>query len=147
VFRKFIVLSLLFFSGAFLLYSYKTDNSVSRLAPDISPNKEYQKKDEKILKWIDKLEEYECRNCPAGFGKVDRNGLFSYSCLQFQKETFMRYLKKFYPETYQDLEGDEWQNLIYDCDFQKELAYQIIENNPDAVWHWKTSIKRGLGLP
>jgi len=147
VHKKLLVLVLLFFSGACLIIYQKIDKLVSQSAPDISPNKEQPPRNEELLNWIDKLEEYECRNCPVGFKKVDKNGLFSYSCLQFQKETFVRNLKKFYPETYENLEVGEWQNLIYDCDFQKELAYKMIESDKDLAWHWKTSIKRGLGLP
>lgn len=145
--RKLLVLVLLFFSGAYLITHQKVNKSVSQLTTDISPNKEQQLRNEELLNWLNELEEYECRNCPVGFRRVDRNGLFSYSCLQFQKETFMINLKKFYPETYKSLEGEEWQNLIYDCDFQKELAYKMIEHNKDLVWHWQTSIERGLGLP
>jgi len=73
--------------------------------------------------------------------------LYSYGCLQFQKETFLTNLKKFYQSTYDNLEGEEWQNLIYDCNFQKELAYKMIEEDSNQWIHWKVSVNRGLGKP
>ncbi|MGC8944484.1 MAG: hypothetical protein ACP5J8_02390 [Minisyncoccia bacterium] len=108
---------------------------------------QYSKPSDNLINWLDELEKYECHNCPIDFHRKDSNGLFSYGCLQFQKETFLINLKKYYPETYNSIEGNEWLNLIYDCNFQKELAYKMIKDNPDNIWHWATSIRRGLSKP
>ena len=93
--------------------------------------------------YINKLADYECRNCPVDFRIVDVNGYYSYSCLQFQKRTFVHYAKRLLPE----IEEKEYDNLIYNCDIQKKLAKQMLLEDPENIWHWANSVKRGLGLP
>ena len=145
-FRKALLLMLLgATSGLAIIIPW---NSSTRLATETSLNLyQYQKPSDNLAQWIDKLEEYECKDCPIGFSRIDSNGLRSYGCLQFQKDTFLLNLKKYYPETYNNIQGNEWQNLIYDCDFQKQLAYKMIKDNPENIWHWALSVKRGLGKP
>lgn len=92
-------------------------------------------------KWIDSLAEYECHPSICGDGsnyrRVDSNGYYSYSCLQFQRATFEQYAKKF------DVAGD-----IYDCEIQKRLAKLMILDDEKAWSHWYTSVElRGLGKP
>ncbi|HOM27379.1 MAG TPA: hypothetical protein PKV21_07730 [bacterium] len=137
---KKLILLLLILIGIFIVLNREEKYNEVDLYKD---EREY--KNERIVNWINELEKYECRNCPVGFVRLDKNNKYSYSCLQFQEETFMRNLKKFYPETYNSIEGEEWKNLIYDCDFQKELAYKMIENDRKAIYNWRTSIRRGLG--
>jgi hypothetical protein len=137
--------------GALGLY-YLTGSGVSdKPKPEYSPSQSLQyapQQKDALQLWLDKLEKYECKDCPVGFSRIDSNGLRSYGCLQFQKETFLINLKKFYPEIYSHLEGDEWQNFIYSCEFQKELAYKMIQNNYYNWQHWKyTILVRGLEKP
>lgn len=96
--------------------------------------------------WIDELVEYECPDCPDNFRIIDTNNRYSYSCLQFQEETFKGYIRRYdlFPET----EDHELMNLIYHCDIQKKLAKLMIQENPKNWQHWYTSVAiRGLGIP
>ena len=96
--------------------------------------------------YIDRLADYECRDCLNNYRRIDSNGYYSYSCLQFQKATFLQAVKR-----YKLAEGQSADNLdlmIYSCDFQKKLAREMFLNDSNAYLHWKTSIiTRGLGLP
>jgi len=96
--------------------------------------------------YIDRLAKYECSNCPDNYRRIDSNGYYSYSCLQFQKATFLQAVKKYrFPE---GQSADYLDLMIYNCDFQKKLAREMFLNEPNAYLHWKTSIiTRGLGLP
>lgn len=94
--------------------------------------------------YIDKLQKYECRDCPAEYDRVDSNGELSYSCMQFQLPTFKEQVAKY--DMLPDIEPHEIMNFIYDCEFQKKLVRKMIENDPKYWRHWRTSIiKRGLG--
>jgi len=122
---------------------------VGRFTHDIYPNEQWQQVQNlnPLENWLNELEKYECNDCPVDYKRIDNNGLYSYGCLQFQKNTFMINLKKFYPETYKSIEKDEWQNLVYDCQFQKDLAYRMIYHDSTEWHHWTVSVKRGLGMP
>ena len=96
--------------------------------------------------YIDRLAEYECHDCPDNFRRVDSNGYYSYSCLQFQKSTFLQEVKKYQLADRQS--SDTLDLMLYDCDFQKALARQMFLNDKNTYLHWKTSIiTRGLGMP
>lgn len=113
----------------------------------------YQKEDvvppqkDELDLYIDRLaNEFECVNCPENFRHLDNNNEYSYSCLQFQEQTFIWKVKDY--NLLPAAEDGEILNLIYDCDFQKKLARLMFENEPDAWKHWRTSVeKRGLGYP
>lgn len=95
--------------------------------------------------YINKLAVYECRGCPSDFSKIDTDGERVYSCLQFKKSTFTEQVIKF--DLLPEAEESDIMNMIYDCDFQKYLAKLMLEENPEFIWRWATSVKRGLGLP
>ena len=98
--------------------------------------------------WLDRLADFECQNCPDNFRHLDKNNLYSYGCLQFQKNTFYAEVRRYklLPFT----EDAELMNWIYDCQFQKSLARYMIQAGgfASARSHWYTSVVlRGLGYP
>jgi hypothetical protein len=98
--------------------------------------------------WIDRLAEFECKNCPDNFRHLDKNNRYSYSCLQFQEDTFRAEIRRY--KLLPFAEDEELMNFIYDCPLQKSLArYMILaEGSRAARSHWLTSvIIRGLGDP
>lgn len=95
--------------------------------------------------WIEQLVTKES-NGKANIKIVDRNGYFSYGCLQFQMRTFREYVRKY--NLLPEAEDEELKNMIYDCEFQKYLAKKMLEDNPDNWRHWHTSVvAKKLGLP
>ena len=93
--------------------------------------------------WIEKLIVLES-NGKEDIKILDHNGEHSFGCLQFQKETFEEFGLK-YKLIIPDAELD---NLLYDCDLQKEMARKMIEDNYNNWRHWYTSVKiKKLGLP
>lgn len=99
-----------------------------------------------LEKYIDKLaHNYECIECPENYRRIDSNGYYSYACLQFQWATFKDRVRRYKLAEY--AENAELMNLIYDCDFQKQVALKMFQNEKNAWTHWRTSVKRGLGLP
>lgn len=106
---------------------------------------EQNKADFIIKNWIDKLEWYESQN-NEDIIIIDTNGKKSFGCLQFQKETFIRQVKKY--NILPKAEEQEIMNLILDCKLQKKLAFEMIKHNPDNWKHWRTSVvKKKLGKP
>ncbi len=75
---------------------------------------------------------------------LDVNGHYSYGCLQFQEWTFKNYGKK-----YGILKNTaDWENQIYDCNLQKQIAKRMIEDDYILWQSWYTSVViRDLGLP
>ena len=96
-----------------------------------------------INHWLEKLIALESEG--KNNAKVlDRNGLHSFGCLQFQMPTFQEYGLKYKLFS----EDDDLSNLIYDCDLQKKMAKQMIKENPENWKKWYTSVVvRGLGFP
>lgn len=93
-----------------------------------------------LEQWIEKLIEYECRDCPEDTKILDVNGLYSYSCLQFQMPTFLEQKDIYMPH----LTSDD----IYSCDVQRELAYKMLTDKHENWRRWYNSVYvRGLGLP
>jgi DNA gyrase/topoisomerase IV subunit B len=77
---------------------------------------------------------------------MDSNGKWSYSCLQYQEDTWLSMARR-----YGIIEkgSQKVDDRIYDCKLQKALTRQIfIHEGYSAASHWRTSIiKRGLGMP
>lgn len=93
--------------------------------------------------WLEKLIVLES-NGKENIKILDHNGVHSFGCLQFQKETFEEFGMKYQLVTVDD-DTDE---LIYDCTLQKEIAKRMIEDNYNNWRHWYTSVMiKKLGLP
>jgi hypothetical protein len=96
--------------------------------------------------WVDGLAEKECKDCPPLFKRIDDNGKYSYSCLQYQEATFVADVK--YYDLLPYAEDQEIMNWIYDCQFQKQLAVVTILDNPKYASKWRTTVEdRGYGYP
>ena len=102
-------------------------------------------KDERILKkWIAALSFAESGNRDWIVHR-DRDGRYYYGCLQFREKTFRFFVQKF---NLGPTAGDtEVMDLIFDCTFQKRLAALMIRDNPDNWKHWRTTVRRRIGLP
>ena len=112
------------------------------LEPQSTPQTEWQKA---LKNWIENLVEYES-NGSSTVKVLDWNGKYSYGCLQFQEQTFLGFTKGL--KTLPNATDEEIMNFIYDCEYQKLLAFKMIETNYDNWRHWRYSvINRGLGLP
>jgi len=142
-------LSLLVLLGVIVCMIFASREAPTQLTNEVRPYLcQYQIASNDLTKWIDELEEYECRDCPLGFKRIDDNGEFSYGCLQFQMPTFKQYFTEYYPEAVNDVEGADWENWIHSCEMQKKLTYKMIEDDWDNWEHWKHSILvRGLSKP
>jgi len=94
------------------------------------------------------LEKYESSIVPEeekdNYKRIDTNGYYSYSCLQFQLYTFIEYYERWKGV---ELTEDEAREIIADCELQKDLAKWMIEQNPQNWRHWYNSVVRGLGYP
>lgn len=103
-------------------------------------------KEEKLLTYLDELENFECPHCKPNFKRLDSNGKFSYGCLQFQLQTWLTQYKKYYDTGEPD---SVIVSRIFNCTDQKNVAKKMFEDDvKKASLHWYTSIyKKGLGLP
>lgn len=109
-------------------------------------NELYSQPKDALDSWLDRLEIFECEGCAPDYKRLDDNGKYSYSCLQFQKQTFVQEVLEY--DLLPEAEAHEIENMIYDCEFQKKLAREMFLNDAKAWYHWKTSVKaRGLGMP
>ncbi len=110
------------------------------------PQEETKIPTDALTAYINRLaDEYECAGCGPNYRRLDSNGKYSYSCLQFQERTFVDRVKEY--RLLPRAEAAEIMNWIYDCDFQKQVARKMFENEPNAWVHWRTSVERGLGMP
>jgi hypothetical protein len=93
--------------------------------------------------WLEKLAQKESEGRER-IKILDTNGKYSYGCLQFQEWTF-----KSYGQKYGVLKDpSSWENKIYDCNVQKQLAKKMIQNEYVLWQSWYTSVMvRNLGLP
>lgn len=95
--------------------------------------------------WLNKLAFAESNN-RANIKVLDVNGRYSYGCLQFQMATFKSYADRYDladPATVTD-----WEALIYDCSFQKQVAKRMIQEKPGNWRHWGyTVLNKGIGFP
>lgn len=109
---------------------------------------EQQEETRKFEEWLDKLVAYECPNCQANFRRLDSNGEYSYSCLQFQRRTFEDMAKRYQIPT-KLYPSDRVSEPIYSCRIQRAVATAMFEDQGSkAARHWYTSIYvKGLGLP
>ena len=109
-------------------------------------NIENEKPKDKLDLWLDRLISYECLGCGPAFKRLDTNGEYSYSCLQFQEKTFLGMGRRYGLLA----EGDDPVALgIYDCGLQRKIARRMFEDDVKAAArHWYYSIHvKGLGLP
>lgn len=95
--------------------------------------------------WLGKLATAESGN-RANIKVLDVNGRYSYGCLQFQMATFKSYSQRYGladPATV-----TSWDALIYNCDFQKQVAKRMIQEKPGNWRHWGyTVLNKGIGFP
>lgn len=93
--------------------------------------------------WLEKLADLESHG-QDHIKILDVNGKYSYGCLQFQEWTFKTFGAK-----YGLLKsGSNWQEEIYDCSLQKEIAKRMIRDDYSLWQSWYTSVmERDLGLP
>lgn len=106
-------------------------------------NETYKEKPDALALYLESLaHDFECEGCPDRYRRIDSNGRYSYSCLQFQEATFVEQARKYRIEIRSP-------DAIYSCETQKLVARAMFEDNPRAAArHWYTSIYvRGLGLP
>jgi hypothetical protein len=95
-----------------------------------------------IVEWVDEIAKYE--NC--GSGIIDTNGRKSFGDLCFQETTFRTYVKKY--NLLPQCEEAEIMNWITDGDFQRELAYRMIDEDIENWRHWYTTVAiKKVGLP
>lgn len=73
--------------------------------------------------WIERLAQKESEGRER-IKILDVNDKYSYGCLQFQEWTFKAYGAKY--GILKDTAN--WENAIYDCNFQKQLAKKMIQN-------------------
>lgn len=95
--------------------------------------------DSGLVQWVSRLVHLESRN--NSFLKiVDKNGLFSYGCLQFQQITFVSQVRRhrLAPEPSSD---SEIMKRVFDCDLQKDLAVRMIREDWRNYRHWWNSVK------
>jgi hypothetical protein len=103
-------------------------------------------KDERFLKkWLAELSFAESGNRDWIVHR-DRDGRYYYGCLQFREKTFRFFVEKFDLRP-TEAEDAEVMDLIFDCAFQKRLAALMIRDNPENWKHWRTTVKRRIGLP
>jgi hypothetical protein len=75
---------------------------------------------------------------------LDVNGKYSYGCLQFQEGTFRNFGQKYGLVA----AGVNLESVIYDCNLQKAIAKNMIQDDYFLWQSWYTSvIVRDLGLP
>ena len=97
-----------------------------------------------LKKWLEALSFAESGN-RQWIVHRDRDGRYYYGCLQFREKTFRFFVEKFNvgPTT----EDVEVMDLIFDCAFQKRLATLMIQDDPENWKHWRTTVRRRIGLP
>ena len=96
-----------------------------------------------LRQWIDRLVFVESRHRWL-VKKLDRNGKYSYGCLQFQEATFIQQMRLHNLLATSD--AALIMGRIYDCELQKKLTGAMIKADYNNWRHWRTSIQR-IGLP
>ena len=95
--------------------------------------------------WLDKLAEKESGNRDR-IKVLDVNGRYSYGCLQFQMATFKSYSTNY--GIVDPANVTSWEELIYNCSLQKQVAKRMIQEKPGNWRHWGyTVLNKGIGLP
>lgn len=108
--------------------------------PDSAVSAYYVTKDPYIREIVDFLATCESGN-RSNIRILDTNNKYSYGLLQFQAETFMGY--GFGYKLLPQAERGEYMNLIYDGEFQKSVAYKMLEEDIHNVRHWTICAQRG----
>ena len=103
-----------------------------------------QNKPDALAGWLDKLAARESDG-KANLKVLDHNHQYSYGCLQFQMPTFKSYVHKY--NLLPEAEDKELENMIYDCDFQKNLARLMIQDDYGNWRNWYISATQKIGLP
>jgi hypothetical protein len=149
--RRKIIVSLLIYIFALLLGIIYVKLKDAKILANVIPIKTYinYTEDTNYLDsldiWLEKLSQKESEG-DEQVVIVDSNGFRSYSCLQFQLATFVEQVKKY--NLLPEAEDVEIRNMIMDCEFQKQLARKMIEDNVQNVSHWYTTVyAKGLGKP
>lgn len=93
--------------------------------------------------WVHRMIQAESNN-RSEIVVFDSNHQLSYSCGQFQRQTFEYQVKKY--NLLPEAEPREYLNFIRDCTFQRELARNMIEDNPANADHWRNTTKK-IGKP
>ena len=108
--------------------------------PDSAVSAYYVTKDPYIREIVAHLATCESGN-RSDIRILDTNNKYSYGLLQFQAETFTGYGYgyKLLPQA----EKGEYMNLIYDGEFQKSVAYKMLEEDINNVRHWTVCAQRG----
>lgn len=75
---------------------------------------------------------------------VDTNGYRSYGKFMFQLATFRQFAEQYELIT-KGLTNDELRPLLLDGELQSKLVYEMLENDPTAIGHWRNCAnKHGL---
>lgn len=150
-----LIYTLLGLIGLLLITYSVPGKAVTYYQKDENTNQIQQTEDPKetvsdsLYRWLDRLAEYECRDCGDGFKRLDSNEKYSYGCLQYQAETWLTWGKRY---GFIAVEQQNIDDRIYDCGLQKEIAYALWQDESYTTYekarNWYTSIYvRGLGLP
>lgn len=91
--------------------------------------------------WLDKLAMCESGG-RADIKILDSNKKWSYGILQYQRQTFIAYTRKY--NLLPSAEDDEIMNFIYDPDYQKMLAKKMIMDG--GAHHWRNCVNK-IGKP
>ena len=93
--------------------------------------------------WVHRMIQAESNN-RSEIVIFDSNHRISYSCAQFQRDTFEEQVRihNLLPEA----EPREYLNFIRDCGFQRLLSQKMIEKNPENYRHWLNTSKK-IGRP
>jgi len=92
-----------------------------------------------IVEVVNKLAICESGGDPTAIN-WDDGGSPSYSILQFKKGTFRHFVDRY--DLLPNAEEAEWENFLMDGEFQRYLAYRMIEEDKDALRHWTNCSKK-----
>lgn len=92
-----------------------------------------------LKSWIERLAKHESQNIST-IKRLDKNGRYSYGCLQFQQITFVSQVKRYGLASIEASDADVMR-MIYDCEFQKCLASRMIIDCWRNYQHWWNAVK------
>lgn len=131
---KFITLiTSVFLIVATFVFAYEEPPSPKRTTErELKTEIQIDPRDPVILEMISKIEHCESRG--KNVRVLDTNNKYSTGVLQFQEDTFIFYVKRFNMLPY--AEEGEMLNLMYTPEFQRELAYLILEEDLSNLRNW-----------